>query len=77
MENLLAYDSDMHLSLVDIALDDKNNPTVIQVTIKQSKTDPFRQGADLYLGKTGKDICNHTIPCNNQAPCLCLLTACT
>ena len=52
-----AYDPDMHLSLADIALDDKNNPTVIQVTIKQSKTDPFRQGVDLYLGKTGKDIC--------------------
>ena len=52
-----AYDSDTHLSLADIALDDKNNPTVIQVTIKQSKTDPFRQGVDLYLGKTWKDIC--------------------
>lgn len=24
-----AYDLDMHLSLVDITLDDKNNPTVI------------------------------------------------
>ena len=53
-----AYNSDMHLSLVDIALDDKSNPTVIQVTIKQSKTDPFRQGVDLYLGKTWKDICS-------------------
>ena len=52
-----AYDSDMHLSLADIALDDKNNPTVIQVTIKWSKTDPFRKGVELYLGKTGKDIC--------------------
>ena len=30
---------------------------VIQVTIKQLKTDPFRQGVDIYLGKTGKDIC--------------------
>ena len=52
-----AYDLDMYLSLADITLDDKNNPTVIQVTIKQSKTDPFRQGVELYLGKTGKDIC--------------------
>ena len=51
-----AYDSDMHLSLADIALDGKNNPTVIQVTIKQSKTDPFRHGIELYLRKTGKDI---------------------
>ena len=51
------YDPDTHLSLTDIALDNKFNPSIIQVTIKQSKTDPFRQGVDLYLGKTGKDIC--------------------
>ena len=51
------YDPDTHLSLTDIALDNKLNPSVIQVTIKQSKTDPFRQGIDLYLGKTGIDIC--------------------
>ena len=50
------YDPDMHLSLTNITLDDKANPSVIQVTIKQSKTDPFRQGVDIYLGKTGKDI---------------------
>ena len=49
------YDPD--LSLTDIALDNKLNPSIIQVRIKQSKTDPFRQGVNLYLGKTGKDIC--------------------
>ena len=30
---------------------------MIQVTIKQSKTDPFRQGCKLCLGKTGANIC--------------------
>ena len=30
---------------------------MIKVRIKQSKTDPFRQGVDLYLGKMDKDIC--------------------
>ena len=30
---------------------------MIKVSIKQSKTDSFRQGIDLYLGKTDKDIC--------------------
>ena len=63
-----AYDLDMHLSLADIALDEWNNPTVIQVTTKQSKTDPFRQGVDLYLGEDWEghlsNLCNHTIPCN-------------
>ena len=47
----------LSLSLLSYTLDDKNNPMVIQVTIKQSKTDIFRQGVDLYLRKTGKNIC--------------------
>ena len=46
-----------HLSLDDIAIDDKKSPSVVQVNIKQSKTDPFRQGVQVYLGKTGKALC--------------------
>ena len=33
-----------HLSFSDIAVDDANNPSMLRITIKQSKTDPFRQG---------------------------------
>ena len=51
------FDPDAHLSPSDIAIDNKESPSVIQVTIKQSKTDPFHHGVQLYLGKTGKDIC--------------------
>ena len=51
------YDPEAHLSLSDIALDSKHIPSVIQVTIKQSKTDPFHQGVQLCLGKTDKEIC--------------------
>ena len=29
----------------------------MRVRIKQSKTDPFRKGVDLFLGRTGSDIC--------------------
>ena len=46
-----------YISLSDIALDSKHIPSVIQVTIKQSKTDPFRQGVQLCLGKTHEEIC--------------------
>jgi len=46
------YDSEMHLSLTDIALDSRDNPLLIAVSIKQSKTDPFRKGVTLYLGVT-------------------------
>lgn len=30
---------------------------MVQVHIKQSKTDPFRQGVHLHLGKTGELLC--------------------
>ena len=57
MENLqFPHDPVTHLSLTDIALDNKVSPSVIQVKIKQSKTDPFMKGVDIYLGRTGKDI---------------------
>ena len=39
-----ANDPKEHLSLPDIAIDSSLSPTVIQVKIKQSKTNPFRQG---------------------------------
>ena len=42
------YDLGAHLSIRDIAVDSKSSPTTIQVTIKQSKTDPFRQGVQLW-----------------------------
>jgi hypothetical protein len=51
------YDPDAHLSLKDVALDSRQDPSVVQVIIKQSKTDPFRQGVNLYLGKTGEKLC--------------------
>ena len=30
---------------------------MIQLRIKQSKTDPFRQGVEVFLGRTGTAIC--------------------
>ena len=45
-----------HLTLQDLVIDSRTKPTMIQVTIKQSKTDPFRQGCKLCLGKTGANI---------------------
>lgn len=51
------YDKEEHLSLRDIAVDSRLAPSVVIVTIKQSKTDLFRQGVKLHLGKTSTDIC--------------------
>ena len=51
------YDPSTHLSLDDIAIDSADSPSLIQVSIKQSKTDPFHKGVQLFLAKTGKNIC--------------------
>ena len=52
-----AYDPDTHLNLSDIALDSHTCPSVVRVSIKQSKTDPFRQGVDIFLGRSGSTVC--------------------
>ncbi len=51
------FDPGAHLTPQDIAIDDPVQPTLMRVTIKQSKTDPLRQGVDLYVGRTGTDLC--------------------
>ena len=51
------YDDTTHLSIADVSIDNRDFPELLQVRIKQSKTDPFRQGVNIYLGKTGNNIC--------------------
>lgn len=51
------YDHAVHLNWEDIAVDNTQNPQAIRVTLKQSKTDPFRKGINLFLGRTGLDLC--------------------
>ena len=38
-------------------VDNPSNPNIIKVRIKASKTDPFRNGVDVYIGKTGQLLC--------------------
>ena len=52
-----AFDPEVHLCLSDIALDSHTSPTMVRLQIKQSKTDPFRLGVDVFLGSTGANIC--------------------
>ena len=51
------YDPNVHLCLADIAVDDPLSPSLLQVGIKQSKTDPFRKGVRLSIGRTGTKLC--------------------
>ena len=45
------------LSLQDIAVDSQENPTIVHVTLLQSKTDIFSAGVTIHLGRTGDTLC--------------------
>ena len=45
------------VSVGDVAIDNPINPTIVKVHLSHSKTDQFRQGVDIYLGKTGQKLC--------------------
>ena len=49
MTTLLIYQSQI--------IDNKDHPQLLRFQIKQSKTDPFRQGLDIYLGRKDEGIC--------------------
>ena len=52
-----AYDEGAHLNFADVAVDSYIDPQMTKVRIKASKTDPFRLGVDIYLGRTRKELC--------------------
>ena len=51
------FDASQHLTFKDIAVDNTSDPKVVSIHIKQSKTDPFRQGVTIFLGRTNTPIC--------------------
>ena len=51
-----AYDQEAHLSMDDVSIDSPSAPTKILIRIKASKTDPFRLGVTVCLGKK-RDNC--------------------
>ena len=51
------YDPSVHLSVGDITVDDAYRPSLLRVTIKQSKTDLFRKGINLFVGWTNSVLC--------------------
>ena len=51
------YDPEVHLNLADISINSRTEPSLFCIRIKQSKTDPFRMGVDIFLGATQADVC--------------------
>lgn len=41
----------------DVAIDNPMNPSIVKIHLGHSKTDQFSKGVDIYLGKTGRDLC--------------------
>lgn len=52
-----SYDPTAHLSYSDISVNDSDNPSIIAIQLKKSKTDPFRQGVRITIGKTKDKLC--------------------
>lgn len=55
--SLAAFDPAVHLSAQDITVDSTEAPTCLQVHVKASKTDPFRQGCHVYIGVGSPSLC--------------------
>ncbi|KAL5477312.1 hypothetical protein EMCRGX_G024096 [Ephydatia muelleri] len=54
---LSAYCPESHLGIKDVSVDQPGRPEIIHLTLKASKTDPFRKGVVISLGRTGKALC--------------------
>ena len=52
-----AFDPSIHLTIQDLQVDAEVNPSSLRVHIKSSKTDPFRQGCFIYLGRGQAPLC--------------------
>ena len=52
-----AMDTRKHLCWGDVTIDSTQSPSLVQVHLKQSKTDQLRKGMDVFVGKTGCPLC--------------------
>ena len=55
--NSNSFDPKVHLTLDDIKIDRHDNPSRMMVTIKSSKTDQFRQGYVVRIGRAHSHVC--------------------
>ena len=57
VSSMAEFDSEGHLCEGDVALDCLEDPAVVRVHIKALKTDQFRQGVFVFIGKTDNNRC--------------------
>ncbi len=51
-----SFDKAVHLTFEDIAVDNLKDLTMVRARLKSSKTDPFRKGVDIVVGRTDDRI---------------------
>jgi len=51
------FQPSIHMTVADLQADSLVNPTCFKVHIKCSKTDPFRMGCDIYVGRGEGSVC--------------------
>jgi hypothetical protein len=51
------FSSAIHLQVSDIAIDSYSTPSCMRIRIKASKTDPFRKGCNIHIGKGTFPLC--------------------
>lgn len=55
--NLASFSPALHLSICDISVDSDTNPSCLRVRIKASKTDLFRKGCFVHIGRGCFPLC--------------------
>ena len=57
IQNLASFSPSIHLGLDDVAVDSMSSPSCLRLRIKASKTDPFRKGIFLHIGRGEFPLC--------------------
>ncbi len=52
-----AFDPSSHLGFADVTVDDISAPQLVKLRLKASKTDPFRKGVEIVIGRTHNSLC--------------------
>ena len=56
-QKVSGYDMAVTLSPLDVSVDNVYDPQSLKIKLKSSKTDPFREGCEIHLGRTHDDLC--------------------
>ena len=52
-----AFDPSCHLIFQDVSVDQVTDLQLLRAHLKTSKTDPFCKGIDIFVGRTGNELC--------------------